>query len=129
MARLFNVEIFNKTISGAGANAPFYYSSDDHAALLGSADVLTFQVILSSAKNVSTQVIVTYQWNNTLEQENWMTTGAGATTTSGATFADMPALNYFTVKDAIGLGAYGRIRVSSDKEEVTVRVIACGRVN
>ena len=56
MARLFNIEVFNQSISGDGGSPGVYYTSPEQMAALGSADALIVQIIVESVGALSTQV-------------------------------------------------------------------------
>ena len=62
MARLFNVEVFSKTINGGGS-PPYarYTSGEQFYALLGSADTIILQVILEATEVAATTVTVEWQ--------------------------------------------------------------------
>ncbi|MFO0602947.1 MAG: hypothetical protein U0324_07220 [Polyangiales bacterium] len=130
MARLFNIEVFNQTISG-DANAPIYYTSEDHAALLGSADRLVCQLVIMSQKNQSSTVTVQYQHNNTLESELWRDGSAGSVKSipGPANYTDLPAVLWYAIFADVDRGAFGRFKITSDQEGVTFRLIVTGYSN
>lgn len=130
MARLFNVVVFDETISGdSGGSKPIYYSNPSHHALLGSADVLNVQVIVESVSAVTTVVTVVYQISNSAVESEWKDSSKSATVTvAGYTSADLPGMTFFAVDANIDLSAYGRFKVYADKNGACkVRIIACGR--
>lgn len=126
MARLFNIEVFNQTISGDATTAPAYYTSEEHAALLGSADKLVAQVVLVSQKNTSTTINVIYQHNNTLESELWGDSNASKNVIGPANHTDLPAVQWFAVDSTVDRGAFGRFKVTADNPGAVVRVIVTG---
>lgn len=130
MARLFNVEVFHRTIAGASSSAPVYHSGEGHYALLGSADVLTAQILVEASPTYPAVVTVTYELSNNTQEETWIVNTGLTQTVTAATAAGMPAQAYLRIVfDDFVLPAYGRFAVSSDVEGVTVRIIVCGRTN
>lgn len=123
MSRLFNVEVFNQSMTGDSTSAPTYVSGTEFNALLGSAESVKVQIIVDSAAVVSATVNVAFEYNNAVQDNIW-TTGTTANVTA-ATVADLPKTGYMTLTAPSDLGAYGRFRVSAT-ENVTVRIIACG---
>lgn len=124
MARLFNVEVFNKTISGAEEDPPQYRTGEEFYALLGSSDTLWTQVIVDSQGAATTgnnTVTVTLEINNSTEAETWETT----------TFVQSVPFN--TTSPAkkswawVGTAAHVRYLVTSKYPNVAVRIIVCGR--
>lgn len=51
MGRMFNVEVFNQTISGDGGTAPLFYTGQEQAAMLGRADSLLAQVTVEGPRS------------------------------------------------------------------------------
>ena len=72
MARLFNIEVFNRTIAGASSSAPVYRSGEGHYALLGSADVLCAQILVEASPTFPAVVTVTYELSNNTQEETWI---------------------------------------------------------
>jgi hypothetical protein len=134
MARLFNVVVFDDTISGDGGAAPaIYYSRREHQALVGSADSLQVQILVDAIGTNPTSVTVTYEISNTggdLERE-WKTTAKSKTlTASGFTSAKLPEMDFLMIDPTSDLGAFGRFKItSSENAPCKVRVIVCGRAN
>lgn len=130
MPRLFNIEVFNQTISG-DANPPAYYTSEDHAALLGSADRLVCQLVIMAQKNQSSIVTVQYQHNNTLESELWQdaSLSSAKSVTGPANYTALPASDWFAMFLDVDRGAFGRFKITADKEGVTFRLIVTGYSN
>lgn len=130
MARLFNLEVFHRTIAGASSSAPVYHSGEAHYALLGSADLLVAQILVVAAPSFPAVVSVTYELSNNTQEETWIiNTGLTQTVTASAA-ADMPAQGYLRVNPGgFVLPAYGRFAVSSGIAGVTVRIIVCGRTH
>lgn len=125
MARLFNVEVFNKTVSGAASpNQPKYYSGEEFAALLGSADSMCIQTILDTQGGASSGVIltVTLQINNSNESETWETTAFSHNVSYSATSPVSQSWVW------AGTAANVRFMVQSLYSNVAVRIIVCGRV-
>ena len=130
MARLFNVEVFHRTISGASSSPPVYHSGEAHNALLGSADVLAAQILVEASPTFPAVVTVTYELSNSTQEETWVINTGITQTVTAATAADMPAQAYLRVGSSdSALTAYGRFAVTSDVAGVTVRIIVCGRTN
>ena len=131
LARVFNIEIFNQTISGDATAAPAYYTSDEHAALLGSADRLVCQLVLVAQKNQSTIVSIQYQHNNTMENELWRdaSIGAAKSVTGPANYTDLPAVAWVALNVDVDRGAFGRFKITADKEVATFRLIVTGYSN
>lgn len=128
MPRLFNIEVFNQSISGDATTPPPYYSSEEHAALLGSADKLVVQVIVMAIKGVTSTVTVLYQNNNTHESELWSDSTASKSVVASSLTA-LPKVGWLGVESTTDRGAFGRFKVTCDKEMVTVRVIVTGYSN
>ena len=98
MARLFNVVVFDETISGANSSAPVYYSHPSHHALLGSADVLNVQVIVEAIGAATTTVSVVYQISNSAVESEWKDSSKSDTiAVAGFTNTDLPAMKFFAV--------------------------------
>lgn len=126
MARLFNVEVFNKTISGAAQDPPPYRTGEEFYALLGSADTLWVQTIVDSQGAATTgnnTVTVTLEVNNSNEAETWQTP-TGVNAESVAFSATSPAQKSWLW---LGTGAHARFLVTSKYPNVAVRIIVCGR--
>jgi len=122
MARLFNVEVFNQTIGKGGA----YYTGEEFASTLGSADTIFFQVIIDATTVDSTTVTVTFQTNNTTQQQSWADAGSAGYTV--ATTAAAPKQFKLVVPGSdSAIGAYGRLKITSNQDAASVRIIACGR--
>ena len=122
MARLFNVEVFNKTIAGKTGGPDPYYSGQEFYALLGSAEMMRFQVIIEASAVASTTVTVEFQMTNAMEEDTWMPTASGSVTTANPTKQE---LDTFKV-EAPDMCAYGRLKVTSSQPGAAVRIIACG---
>jgi len=123
MARIFNVEVFNKTISGGGS-PPEYFTGQEFYGLLGSADKFVAQVIVDAIKADPTTVTVAYWVNNGTDEANWADTMTAVTVTT-AGFTDLPIQGLLVWTDPNG--CYGRFVVTSDTPGATVRIIVCGR--
>lgn len=124
MARLFNVEVFNQMI---GASAE--YSSQDFYALLGSADAIVAQIVVDGVVATSlTTVVVTYQVNNTMQEQLWVDTPWNESVAASDP-DDTPKQEALIVPQGTDehLGAFGRFKVQADKGGASVRIIACGR--
>jgi len=129
MARLFNVVLFDETISGGTTTPPIYYSNQNHQALLGSADVLTVQLIVEAIGTATTTVSVVYQISNTANDSEWKDSSKSETmAVAGFSPADLPASKFFAVDANIDLAAFGRFKITSDKNPpCKVKIVACGR--
>lgn len=128
MGRMFNVEVFNQTISGSGSgSAPTFYTGQEHTAMLGSADSLLAQVTMEGTTDVTGTLTVTYQFCNTGRQEDWQDAVNSATVSAGSATA-IPKTTMYLISSGSELGAFGRYKVSFNKgESVTVRIVVCGR--
>lgn len=128
MPRLFNLEVFNRVISGDNGSPPKYYSSAEHASVLGSADMMNVQIIIDSPPQTSVDVTVKYEINNDNSEDTWTPTSISKTVSlGGPTVA--PASEFMTISSLADLGCYGRFMITSNQPNTTVRVIACGRSN
>jgi len=132
---IFNVEVFNKTISG-NASPPEYFTGQEFYALLGSADSFAAQVIVDAVETSNTQVTVVYQTTNTAEEETWMVgkVSGGSSpiqvsvTTVNKTDPPQQGVLIVPATDPTFVnGAFGRLLVTSDTPGASVRIIACGR--
>ncbi len=123
MARLFNVEVFNQTI-GSGRD---YYTGDEFYALLGSADSLLVQIFVESVTQASTAVSVRFQTSNVQQEWTWAD-GTETETVTVATIADAPRIGLLQVPAPDdGLGAFGRLKISTTQTGASVRIVVCGR--
>lgn len=128
MPRLFNLEVFNRVINGDNGTPPKYYSAMEHAAVLGSADMMNVQIIIESTPGATATVTVVYQINNDGSEETWSDSNVGTSVLlPGPTLA--PVVQYMTISSLSDLGCYGRFRVTCDSSATSVRIIACGRSN
>lgn len=127
MPRLFNVQVFDESISG-DVNPPTYYSMPEHHALLGSADTLLAQVIVEGLTNSTVTVSVTYQISNTGNESEWSDSSKSTTVApAGFTAAALPKIGWIAIDTTADLGAFGRFKVTADKNSITkVRIIVCG---
>ena len=106
MSRLFNVEVFNQTM-GQGQT---YFSGEEFYAMLGSADSMSAQVLVDAVAAYPTDVVVTFQTTNTLQQWTWSSTAA-TTTVTVSTAANTPAQDTIDVPfTGTVIGAYGRFQ-------------------
>lgn len=132
MARLFNVEVFNQTISG-DASPPVYYSQREQQGTLGGADLIYVQVIIEGITDVTGAFSVTYQISNTANEDEWIDSGKTLSATPGGlTNTTLPKSYFFLVDNSNGgmLGAFGRFKVTWSKNSMaTIRIIACGHSN
>lgn len=136
MPRVFNVEVFNKTIGGASSAPPIYHSGEEFYDLLGSADNVLAQLFIDSAATIPTTVTVSYEMSNSTEEETWKVAevdGSPPTpltqTVMVSSMAPAPqseALGFVTMAEFVP-AAYGRFVVTSDEPDVAVRIVACGR--
>lgn len=130
MARLFNVEVFNKTISGATEeeDRPKYYTAEEFYALLGSADSLWVQAIVDyqgAATTGNNTVTVALEINNSNEAETWEAP-------TGVSPVDVPFSETSPAKLTwvwLGTAAHVRFVVTSKYPNVAVRIIVCGRAS
>ena len=131
MARLFNVEVFNKTINGAVASPP-YTTSADFYSLLGSADSLTVQLVVDAVSVDGTEVTATYYVANGTEEEMWNVAQKGADPMKVAVTSDIDLptkskLLFINPSDDFVNGAFGRFLILSTAPGAAVRLIVCGR--
>ena len=125
MARLFSVEVFNQTI---GSDRD-YYTGDEFYGLLGSADKLLVQIFVKSVSQASTAVAVQYQTSNVQHEWTWAD-GTETETVTVATIADAPKIGLLQLPyPDDGLGAFGRVKISTTETGVSVRIVGCGRSN
>ena len=143
MARLFNVEVFNQTIN----NGTNYYSPEEFAALLGSAEVLSTDVYVNAGTTAGS-VEVSYQVSNTMESYGWSDAQASSGKFTATAFVApgagvakghvniIPDDSFLSFGGGKGTGgfqnqAFGRIVVifvpDSGDGVATVRVVVCGR--
>jgi hypothetical protein len=132
MPRLFNVEVFNQTISGDPTNPPVYYSNRELQATLGSAEYLSVQVIVEGA-TVAGAVTTVYQCSNTANEDEWfLTSGVSKIhTITGLSGTNLPQSFFWNLNVlANDNGAFARFRITySSASMVTVKIIVCGRTN
>ena len=131
MARLFNVEEFNKTINGAVASPP-YTSSAEFYSLLGSADSLTVELVVDAVMTDGTTITATYYVANGMEEAMWGVAkkGGDPMTVSLEAFTDGPPkakLLFINQGDDFVNGAYGRFVIESTAPGAAVRLVVCGR--
>ena len=136
MPRVFNVEVFNKTIGGAASNPPVYRSGEEFYDLLGSADNVIAQLFIDSAATVPTTVTVSYEMSNSTEEETWKLAEIdgsppqplteSVTVTALGPAPQSESLGFVTMPEFVP-AAYGRFVVTSDEPEVAVRIVVCGR--
>lgn len=126
MARLFNIEIFNKVIN----KSTNYYSDVQFNELLGGADSVILQVIVDAVAAADT-VTVQHQVSNDGSPTSglWTNTSA-APTVSPTSVTDVPKASMARTASTDTMGAFGRVQVScTTTNGVAVRVIACGRTD
>ena len=129
MSRLFNVEVFNRTISGGATKDAFgkaYHSGEDSYGLLGSADGVKVQVIVDAVAEGDTQVKVEIETTNAPQEETWVAIGGKGSLTLIDDAKDAPVMDFSKYILPEDVGAYVRFRVSADRGGATVRVIAAG---
>ncbi len=128
MPRLFNIEVFNEMVTG-DASAPVYFSTREHQAMLGSADVLNAQIIVEAIGDAATIVSVAYQISNTGNEAEWVSSSKNTTVTPGG-FTGVPATGWLQVDTNADIAAFGRFKVTSNKNApAKVRIIVLGRSN
>ncbi len=125
MARTFNLTVFDQTISGGGANPTYFYTSQEHAALFGSADKLQVQIICRGSTSFANTITVDYQMTNAPEYDVWVTSGAGNTLTVN-TVADIPGAKFFQVESQANIAAYGRFRIQCSGDMAQVQLVVAG---
>jgi len=123
MARAFNLTVFDQTISG-GSPAPYFYTSQEHAALLGSVESLQVQIICR-AITASTVILVEYEITNAPEYDVWYPSGT-TKTLSVTSVGSLPAVDFMPIAAANALAAYGRLRVSCDAGVTQVQLVVAG---
>ncbi len=124
MARLFNLVVFDGTISGGGANPTYFYSSQEHAALLGSVEKMQVQIICRGSTTFTNTIDVDYQLTNAPEYETWATGQNGSLAVTSVT--DIPAVTFFQVDTVQSVAAYGRFRVRCSGDMAQVQVVVAG---
>ena len=126
MARLFNVEIFNKVIN----KAVTYYSDPQFNELLGRADSVVIQAIVDATPAGET-VTVTYQVSNDGSPIAALWTDSSvAPAPAPATSADVPKSAMARSSSTDPMGSFGRVKVTcTTNNGVAVRVIATGRTD
>lgn len=125
MSRAFNLKVFDQSISGGGANPTYFFTSQEHAALLGSADKLQVQIICRGSTSFTNNITVDYQITNAPEYDVWSTSGASNTVTINSA-ADLPGVEFFQVDNLIDTAAYGRFRVQCSGDMAQVQVVVAG---
>ncbi len=126
MARLFNVEVFNKVIN----KSTTYYSDPQFNELLGRADSITLQVIVDSVPAGETVTAVLQVSNDGAPIDAvWTNTSVSvAPAPSGA--SDVPKSAIGRTSSTDPLGSFGRVKVTcATNNGNAVRVIACGRTD
>lgn len=124
MARLFNVEVFNKVIN----KSTTYYSDPQYNDLLGRADSVTLQVVVDSVSASDTVTGLLQVSNDGAPIDAvWTSTSVSVGVTPGSA-SDVPKSNIGRTSSTDPLGAFGRVKVTtSSTNGVAVRIIACGR--
>ena len=112
MARVFNLVLFDSTISGdtLANNPPVFYTSQEHAALLGSVERLQIQMIVRAATVFPSQVDVVYQMTNAPEYDVWVDSSAKSVTTGGSV-STLPAVAFDNISSIANQAAYGRFKI------------------
>lgn len=126
MARLFNVEVFNKVINKSIS----YYSDPQFNELLGRADSITLQVIVDATGGSDT-ITATLQVSNDGAPIDalWSTTSV-APAAAPASTTDVPKSAVGRTASTDPLGAFARVKVTcSNFNGTAVRVIACGHTD
>ncbi len=125
MARAFNLTVFDQTISGdTPPSSPRFYTSQEHASLLGSVESLQAQIICR-AFTATTTITVEYEITNAPEYDVWYPTGTISTLTVSVV-TDLPGVDFLPVAAANSLAAYGRFRVSCDAGVAQVQLVVAG---
>jgi len=126
MARAFNLTVFDQSISGGGASPPFFYTSQDHAALLGSVERLQVQIISRGMTTFSDTITVEYQITNAPEYDVWFTTtsSVGTLTVTGAN--NLPGVSFFQIDNPDSVAAYGRFRIKYTGVLAQVQLVVAG---
>jgi len=124
MARAFNLVVFDQTISGGGAMPPRFYTSQEHAALLGSVEKLQVQMICRGSTTFSNTITVEYQVTNAPEFEAWSTSTSGSLIVGLAT--SLPSVGFFQVDAADLIAAYGRFSVRCTGDMAQVQLVVAG---
>lgn len=130
MSRLFNVEVFDESVAGGGAEDTFgnsYYVNQQFWALLGSPDVLRVQVIIDSVVAADTTFKIFVQTTNALREETWKAVPNKGSETLIDNLTDPPKVDWFSLSiPTDGVGAYVRFQVVADRSGGRVRIIAAG---
>jgi len=126
MARVFNLVVFDQTISGDSGTPRIFYTSQEHAALLGSVERLQVQVILRGASSFAATAEVTYQITNSPEYETWTDTSKKVTTTA-TTIAEIPKIVLFQVTSLADQAAFGRFMIETHTDNLMqLQVVVSG---
>jgi len=123
MARVFNLVVFDQTISGNTATvAPRFYTSQEHADLLGSVDRLQFQMIIRGASDFTNPVVVraTYQMTNSPDYDLWTDTTVKPDLTVNSA-SDVPGILFQQVTSFQDRAAYGRFAIECRTDNVAVQ--------
>ncbi len=112
MARVFNLVLFDSTITGDTGTPPVFYTSQEHAALLGSVERLQVQMIIRGATAFTATVDVEYEITNAPEYDLWV--GASwVKLVSAAAVTNLPAVAFDNISSIANQAAYGRFKISS----------------
>ncbi len=116
MARVFNLVVFDGTITGdAGANPPpVFYTSQEHAALLGSVERLKIQMISRATTSLAGTITFVYQVTNAPEYDSWVNS-VSKTLSLPAAAGDLPAIAMHYIDSMNEQAAYGRFKISYDQ--------------
>ncbi len=123
MARAFNLVVFDGTISGNNAAPPEFYSSQEHAALLGSVERLQFQLIVRAVSDFTNpaDIQTTYEITNAPEYDAWAESTVKPIDSVTA-IGDLPAVFLHQVSNFQDQAAYGRFKLKCTTDNIVVHV-------
>ncbi len=129
MARVFNLVVFDETISGSSSPPPpAFYTSQEHSALLGSVERLQIQLIVRGASSLAApfNVDADYEITNAPEFEVWRDAGVKVQANPTA-ISDIPVVAFNQVSTIDEQAAYGRFKISCDADVlVQVQLVVAG---
>lgn len=129
MARVFNLLVFDQSISGNSTPPPpVFYTSQEHAALLGSVERLQIQLIVRGVSAITSPFTVDadYEITNAPEYEVWKDAGTKVQVSLSA-ISDIPAVAFQQVSTIAKQAAYGRFKVTCTGDAlVQVQLVVAG---
>ncbi len=128
MARVFNLVLFDGTITGdtIANNPPVFYTSQEHASLLGSVERLQMQMIIRASTSLPSTVDVVYQMTNVPEYDAWVDSSAKSVSTGGSA-STLPAVGFDNISSIANQAAYGRFKIfCSTSSTVQFQLVVSG---